>query len=95
MNCTEVRKYLYAFADGELDTQTNLDVLEHLNMCSSCTQKVNAQQKLKERVGVVMGDEKSPEALRSSLGAMIAREANESAGPLQASASAAVSASGK
>lgn len=78
MNCMEVRKYLYAFADGELDTPENLDVLEHLNMCPTCTQKVNVQQELKTHLARVMletPDSTAPQTMRASVFALIAAEA--------------------
>ena len=49
MTCKTFRKYLYAFADGELETRENLEALEHLNMCPSCCRKVAVQQALRGR----------------------------------------------
>jgi mycothiol system anti-sigma-R factor len=64
MTCKEFRKFLYAFADGELETRENLEVLEHLNMCPSCTRKVAMQQELRAAVTRVCPSEPAPDALR-------------------------------
>ena len=62
MNCREFRKYVGAFADGELDTQTSASVLEHLNMCPHCAQQVDEVQRMKDAVGRVLGvEDASPE----------------------------------
>jgi anti-sigma factor (TIGR02949 family) len=67
MNCTEAGKYLYAFADGELTTSENLEVLEHLKMCPGCCQRATAQQSLKAAIARVMGAAGAPAGLRPSL----------------------------
>lgn len=41
MTCLEFRKWMRAFADGELDTEHNLDALEHLRMCPPCAARVD------------------------------------------------------
>ncbi len=59
MNCKSVRKFLVAFADGQLGVHTNCEVLDHLKMCPSCSRIVDEQQFLRralarsaERIGV-------------------------------------------
>jgi len=47
MNCVGFRKFVGAFADGELDVSSNLDALEHLNMCPRCSGRVTEIQALK------------------------------------------------
>ena len=47
MDCLGFRKYVGAFADGELDVDRNLDVLEHLNMCPKCAAQVQEIHNLK------------------------------------------------
>lgn len=75
MNCKEVAKYLYAFADGELDTGQNLQVLEHIKMCASCCAKVDAQEQLKKGLIRTLGGQEAPASLRNRVEAMIAGEA--------------------
>jgi anti-sigma factor (TIGR02949 family) len=67
MNCREASKFLYAFADGELETRDNLTVLEHVNMCPECCKKVTAQQELRTNVGRVLQAEAAPESLRTGI----------------------------
>lgn len=50
MNCSQVRRYLYAFADGELDVKENCEVLDHLKMCPACTRLVADQQALRSQL---------------------------------------------
>ncbi len=47
MNCQDAKRFLGAFADGELETETNLAILEHVNMCPSCATRVADVQALK------------------------------------------------
>ena len=46
----KIRKYLPAFADGELDIQQNLDVLEHMAINPMATRRVMHQQQLREAI---------------------------------------------
>jgi anti-sigma factor RsiW len=46
MNCREIRKYLYPFLDGELDVDTNVQVLDHVNVCEACTDIVASERAL-------------------------------------------------
>lgn len=64
MNCRSFRKYLEAFADGELDTPANLDALEHLNFCEACARKVVNIQQLRIRLAEAFGDQPIPQELR-------------------------------
>ena len=74
MNCRDVAKFLYAFADGELETRDNLHVLEHINMCPECCGKVSIQQQLKGAIAVAFRDEVAPVSLHDRITATIAAE---------------------
>ncbi len=87
MNCNEVRKYLYAFADGELETPENLDVLEHLNMCPGCTQKINVQQRLRENIARVMSEVTAPPELRAAVITLLRTQVDDSSSESNAPAS--------
>ncbi|MEX0774879.1 MAG: hypothetical protein WD042_04090 [Phycisphaeraceae bacterium] len=50
MNDKEARKYLAAFADGELDVEQSLAVLEYMAMQPQATRRVMHQQQLRESV---------------------------------------------
>jgi len=36
MNCRELREYLFAFLDNELDAASSIEVQEHLEHCPLC-----------------------------------------------------------
>ena len=46
----ECKKYLAAFADGELDVDQNLRLLERMKMDPNATARVTHQQQLRENV---------------------------------------------
>jgi len=50
MNCDSVRKYIYAFADGQLDVKGNCDILDHLKMCRVCGALVDEHQALRSKL---------------------------------------------
>ena len=62
----DARKYLAAFADGELDVQDSLRVLEHMAMNPEATRRVMHQQQLKQIVGetILKDAPKAPGSLR-------------------------------
>jgi len=49
-NCNNVRKYFYAFLDGELNVEKNIEILAHLNMCCKCSLRIEKERLLQERV---------------------------------------------
>ncbi|HKQ46460.1 MAG TPA: zf-HC2 domain-containing protein [Phycisphaerae bacterium] len=63
MNCTTVRKFLYAFADGQLGVKANCEVLDHLKMCPACSRLVDEHQALRSAIGRNLAAEKTPEGL--------------------------------
>jgi len=54
MDDKTIRKYLAAFADGELEVEQNLRVLEHAAMNPQATRRVMHQQQLRRAVGAPM-----------------------------------------
>ena len=56
----EARKYLAAFADGELEVQQNLQMLEHMAMNPQATRRVMHQQQLRRAVGQAMKTDAPP-----------------------------------
>jgi anti-sigma factor RsiW len=47
LKCQDAQKLLHAYADGELDLVTSLEVEEHFNECSQCAQAHQSIQKLR------------------------------------------------
>jgi len=80
MNCTSFRKYVAAFADGELDTDLNLQALEHLNMCPSCARRVAEVELIKSSLQRICGDQHAPQALRERIRLALGESRPESAG---------------
>lgn len=47
MNCDATRKFVHAYADGELDLVRSLEIEEHLEGCAACSQVLRNVQALK------------------------------------------------
>ncbi|MEX0655045.1 MAG: hypothetical protein WDZ31_05075 [Phycisphaeraceae bacterium] len=77
MDDKQIRRYLSAFADGELDVEQSLQVLERMAMDPQTTRRVLHQQQLRQRVSQTMsrGESKTPEALRRQIASMAERPA--------------------
>ena len=75
MKCHEVRKYLPAFHDNELDVRTNVDILEHVGMCDGCAAHLELQRDLKRAVASNIGAVRAPEELHARITSMISGEA--------------------
>lgn len=73
MDCKRFRKYIGAFADGELDVEQNLNALEHLNMCPACTARVSEVNAIRESLQRGYGQIEAPPQLRAKIEA-IARD---------------------
>ena len=69
MNPKDVRKFISAFADGELDVEQNLRVLEQLAMDPQTTKRVLHQQQLCKAVGRAISEPRSmaPGALKAKM----------------------------
>lgn len=67
MDCRKIRKYLYAFADGQLDVKENCELLDHLKMCPACTRVVDEHQALRKALGRMVGSIPVPAGLASSV----------------------------
>jgi len=60
LTCAAARRFLYAFADGELAVKENCDVLDHLKMCPDCARVVADQQALRASVGMLTESGRPP-----------------------------------
>lgn len=74
MNCQQARKYMGAFADGELDVHHNLEVLEHVNMCAPCAQRAEDVAQLRASLRRLWERESAPPELHARVRAAIANE---------------------
>jgi len=73
MNCKTARRYLYAFADGELPVKDNCEVLDHLKMCPECTRVASEQQALRTALRRAMNRTPVPEGLADRMAAKLDR----------------------
>ncbi len=67
MNCNDVRKYFYAFIDNELDVEKNIEILAHLDMCYECSQKIENERLLHERVKETVCMVRTPAYLKGKI----------------------------
>lgn len=88
MNCQSFRKYVGAFADGELDTDLSLQALEHLNMCPSCAQRIAEVEAIKASLRRIWSQERAPDSLRTRI--EVALRGTSPASPIEADASSPV-----
>lgn len=71
MNCHQFRKYLYAFADGQIDVKSNCDLLDHLKMCKPCSRIVDQHQALKTLIVASAARSRVPAGLEGRIRAAI------------------------
>lgn len=79
----EFRKYLAAFADGELDVEQNLRVLQYMAMHPQATRRVMHQQQLRQAVkrSIVSQTPLAPRHVREALEELAVSEPLGSMGP--------------
>ena len=67
MDCEEVRKYIHAFLDDELDVELNLDVLEHINLCPDCRARFEDEKNFKQLVENRLLSDSTPAGLHRQI----------------------------
>lgn len=50
MKCEEVKHYIELFMDSELDSKTNLEVVEHLSLCEQCNRRFEREQEVEKGI---------------------------------------------
>ena len=80
----ELRNRLAAFADGELDLDQTLRVLQRMAMDPQATRRAVHQQQLRQAVGKAMAQPAAPEALKQRIAELVAATPAEQpvAGPV-------------
>lgn len=73
----ELRNCLAAFADGELDLDQTLRVLQRMAMDPQATRRAVHQQQLRQAVGKAMAQPTAPDALKQRIGEMMATTPTE------------------
>ncbi len=54
MICSEVREYLFAFLDNELDAQLSIALQLHLEHCPICAREVEIERTIREQLVCVL-----------------------------------------
>jgi anti-sigma factor RsiW len=60
MKCSEVRRKLSAFLDGEIPGAGKKEIIEHLETCRGCQEELAALSKVMDALGVLEGMEPPP-----------------------------------
>jgi hypothetical protein len=66
-SCERIRGLLDAYVSNELLVETNLEVLRHLNVCTSCGTIAAERARVKKMLKQAVGSENAPAALRSRI----------------------------
>ncbi len=56
MNCTEIREYLFAFLDNELDAHLSIELQHHLDHCPTCAQQAEIEREVRRQLGEELAD---------------------------------------
>jgi len=76
MNCHELREYLFAFLDSELDAPLSIEVQRHLEQCPECAREAEIERAIHRQlsnvphppgVGVSAGEEAELEAIVTTI----------------------------
>jgi len=66
-SCERIRGLLDAYVSNELLVETNLEVLRHLNVCTSCGTIAAERARVKRMLKQAVGSENAPATLRSRI----------------------------
>ncbi len=73
MNCTEIREYLFAFLDNELDAHLSIELQHHLDHCPACAQQAEIEREVRRQLGgVLSGEQATPAFDATELAATLA-----------------------
>ncbi len=67
MKCSEARKFLSAFVDDELDVRTNVELIEHVEMCDTCMERIERLRGVKGAVEAHIAGVSAPEGLKNRI----------------------------
>jgi anti-sigma factor RsiW len=63
--CERIRAKLDSYIDSELLTETNLELMEHLDRCEACTQEAQERRKVRTRLRAAVRDVPVPAGLEA------------------------------
>ncbi|MCH7870968.1 MAG: zf-HC2 domain-containing protein [Planctomycetes bacterium] len=55
MNCSEIRDYLFAFLDSELDAPLSIELQRHLDRCPECAREAEIERSVGRRLAAALG----------------------------------------
>ncbi len=73
MTCTESKKYLDAYLDGELETGLMLEVEGHLDGCETCSSMYSLKERMKSEIAALGEGVRAPDSLRMRIEALPSR----------------------
>lgn len=106
MNCTDVREYIFAFLDSELDAAHSIEVQRHLDRCCDCARDAEIERAIRKQLVLTLEqpgeampllDDSWKEALHENTrrsGASPARRATRARGWLAVAAALALTVAG-
>jgi mycothiol system anti-sigma-R factor len=59
MSCTEIREYLFAFLDNELDAHLSIELQNHLDHCPVCAQQAEIEREVRRQLSRVLADDRA------------------------------------
>ena len=54
MTCSEVRRYLFAFLDDELDAPISIELQQHLDGCHDCAREAEVERTIRKRLAATL-----------------------------------------
>ena len=90
MNCAEVREYLFAFLDSELDASHSMELQRHLDRCPECAREAEIERTVRKQLAAgIERDSVDVPPFEDTLGGMLRVESKVSRmeGPTYASSS--------
>jgi len=75
MNCRELREYLFAFLDSELDAGLSIEVQRHLEQCPECAREAEIERAIRRQLsrGLHVSNQDEVAATRTELEDVFAR----------------------
>ncbi|MHC4820639.1 MAG: anti-sigma factor family protein, partial [Planctomycetota bacterium] len=67
MHCIEAKRDMFAFLDGAVSVERNLEILQHLNLCAACGKRFEAERRFEDRLRDTLQDEPVPATLAPRL----------------------------
>ncbi len=63
MICSEVREYIFAFLDNELDVPQSIELQHHLDHCPDCAREAEIERTIRKRLEIALesGDDSIPD----------------------------------